>query len=181
VRGENGLDLATEYWYSQGDKNIDYRTGRAIRGGDAGAVDRLLHIIWKTTKKVGFGIKGRWVVAWYCDVRPLSTLGVVAVSNVESSPLLKSGSSRRLLSSSTRRALDVAASSSSSSPSSNSRSNAMDDDVNTAMVTAQGIGMFFRVTLKNPGTKVQSVKLTNALTNHGRFQSYRVLVDQTTC
>jgi hypothetical protein len=138
VRGENGLDLATEYWYSQGDKNIDYRTGRAIPGGNPRAVDALLHIIWKTTKKVGFGIKDRWVVAWYCDVRPLSTLGAVAVASVESSPLLAAGSTRRLLSSSSRRALAT---------SSNSRSNAMDGDVNTAMVTAQGIGMFYRVTL----------------------------------
>jgi hypothetical protein len=105
ARGENGLDLATEYWYSQGDKNIDYRTGRAIVGGNARAVDALLHIIWKTTKKVGFGIKDRWVVAWYCDVRPLSTLGAVAVASVESSPLLAAGSTRRLLSSSSRRAL----------------------------------------------------------------------------
>jgi hypothetical protein len=172
VRGENGLDLATEYWYSQGDKNINYRTGKPIPGGNPRAVDALLHIIWKTTKKVGFGIKDRWVVAWYCDVRPLSTLGEVAVTSVESSPLLQEGSARRLLSSSSRRALAT---------SSNSRSNAMDGDVNTAMVTAKGIGMFYRVTLKKTGTKVQSVKLTNAKTNPGRFQSYRVLVGETTC
>jgi hypothetical protein len=57
----------------------------------------------------------------------------------------------------------------------------MDGDVDTVMVTAQGIGMFYRVTLKNPGTKVQSVKLTNAKTNPSRFTSYRVLVDKTTC
>ena len=173
VRGEGGVDLATEYWYSQGDKNIDYRTGKPKPGGNPRAVDELLHIIWKTTKKVGFGIKERWVVAWYCDVRPLSTLGEVAVASVESSPLLTDGSARRRLSSSPRRAL--------AATTTNNRSNAMDGDVNTVMVTAQGVGMFYRVTLKKKGTKVQSVKITNALVNPGRFQSYRVLVDQTTC
>jgi len=173
VKGENGLDLATEYWYGQGDKSIDYATGRPKRGGNPRAVEALLHIIWKTTKKVGFGIKERWVVAWYCDVRPLSTLGEVAVASVESSPLLAVSSSRRLLASSSRRAL--------AATQTNSRSNAMDGDAKTAMVTAEGVGMFYRVTLAKAGTKVQSVKLTNALTNPTRFTSYRVLVDQTTC
>jgi len=172
VRGESGRDLATEYWYSQGDKNIDYRTGKTLPGGNPLAVNALLHIIWKTTKKVGFGIKDKWVVAWYCDVRPLSTLGVVPVKSVASSPLLVESTTRRLLSSSARRMLATA---------SNSRSNAMDGDVNTAMVTAQGIGMFYRITLEKAGTKVQSVAITNALVKPGRFTKYRVLVDQTTC
>lgn len=173
ARGENGMDLATQFWYNQGDKFIDYSTGKTRSGGNPRAVETLLHIIWKTTKKVGFGIKEGWVVAWYCDVRPLSTLAVLPVASVESSPLLEDGStSRRLLSSSSRRALAT---------SSNSRSNAMDGDVNTIFVTAKGIGMYYKMTLKNPGTKVQSVQITNALVNPDRFTSYRVLVDQTTC
>jgi hypothetical protein len=173
VRGENGLDLATEYWYSQGDKNINYRTGKPIPGGNPIAVNALLHIIWKTTKKVGFGIKDKWVVAWYCDVRPLSTLGEVAVTKVESSPLfVETRSAARRLLASSRRMLATA---------SNTRANAMDGDVNTVMVTAKGIGMFYKITLKQAGTKVQSVQITNAATNAGRFVSYRVRVDQTTC
>jgi hypothetical protein len=173
VRGENGLDLATEYWYSQGDKNINYRTGKPIPGGNPIAVNALLHIIWKTTKKVGFGIKDKWVVAWYCDVRPLSTLGEVAVTKVESSPLfVETRSAARRLLASSRRMLATA---------SNSRANAMDGDVNTVMVTAKGIGMFYKITLKKAGTKVQSVQITNAPTNPTRFVSYRVRVDQTTC
>jgi hypothetical protein len=27
-------------------------------------------MVWKKTKKVGFGIKGKWVFAWYCDAKP---------------------------------------------------------------------------------------------------------------
>ena len=126
----------------------------------------------KSTKKVGFGIKDRWVVAWYCDVKPLSTLGEVDVASIESSPLLPTITARRLLSSSPRRAL---------SSHSNTLSNAMDGDVNTIMVTKEGVGVFYRIVLKNPGTKVQSVKLTNAQDHPSRFQSYRVLVDHTTC
>jgi len=171
ARGENGLDLATEYWYREGDAAIDYLTGRPKPGGNPRAVEALLHIIWKSTKKVGFGIKERWVVAWYCDVRPLSTLGEAAVASVESSPLLQAGSTRRLLSSPARRALAT---------SGNRRANAMDGDPNTAMVTEPGFGMFFRITLKRP-TKVQAVHITNARVNPTRFQSYRVRVGRTTC
>jgi hypothetical protein len=57
----------------------------------------------------------------------------------------------------------------------------MDGDPSTVMVTAEGIGMFYEITLKKPGTKVQSVQIRNAATNEGRFVSYRVRVDQTTC
>jgi len=24
-------------------------------------------MMWKGTKKVGFGVRGRWVIAWYCN------------------------------------------------------------------------------------------------------------------
>jgi len=34
ARGENGKDLATEFWYTTGDKNIDYRTGKPVPGGN---------------------------------------------------------------------------------------------------------------------------------------------------
>ena len=175
VRGEDGADLATEYWYSQGDKNINWRTGKPNPGGNPIAVNALLHIIWKTTKKVGFGIKDKWVVAWYCDVRPLSTLGEVAVAEVASSPLYQEASAARRRLASSRGRLSTMRQLSTSS--SNSRANAMDGDVNTVMVTAKGIGMFYKITLKKAGTKVQSVQITNAPTNASRFASYRVRVD----
>ena len=38
-KGENGLDFATEYWYTQGEKNFDYSTGKVKTGGDKLAVD----------------------------------------------------------------------------------------------------------------------------------------------
>ena len=25
-------------------------------------------MVWKSTTKVAFGIKGKWVIAWYCDI-----------------------------------------------------------------------------------------------------------------
>ena len=173
VRGENHLDLATEYWYSQGDKAIDYSTGKPLPGADQSAVDKLLHIIWKSTKKVGFGIKDKWVVAWYCDVRPLSTLGEVQVASVATSPLLNEGGARRrLLRASSRRMLSTSTSSS---------ANALDGDLNTYIVTEKGVGMKYSITLAKSGTKVQSVKLTNARVKPERFQSYRVRVDRSTC
>jgi hypothetical protein len=89
----------------------------------------LLRIIWKTTKKVGFGIKDKWVVAWYCDVRPLSALGEVAVAEVASSPLFVEASAARRRLASTRRRLSSAT---------NSRANAMDGDKSTVMVTVPG-------------------------------------------
>lgn len=54
----------------------------------------------------------------------------------------------------------------------------MDGDPKTVMVTAQGVGMFYKITLKNPGTKVQSVQITNAETQPARFTKYRVRVDE---
>jgi len=174
AKGENGKDIATEFWYAQGDKNIDYTTGKPYANGDQKAVNQLLHIIWKSTKKVGFGIKDKWVVAWYCDVRPLSTLAEVEIASVSTSPLLNEGGARRrrLLRSSHRR-LDNEVTSTSS--------NALDGNVNTYIVTEQGFGMKFVLNLEKAGTKIQSVKLTNAMVKPERFDSYKVLVDKTTC
>jgi hypothetical protein len=97
----------------------------------------------------------------------------VAVAEVASSPLFVEASAARRRLASTRRRLSSAAN--------NSRANAMDGDKSTVMVTDPGFGMFYEITLKEPGTKVQSVQITNASTNEGRFVSYRVRVDQTTC
>lgn len=27
------------------------------------------NIIWGATTKVGFGVRGRWVIAWYCNAK----------------------------------------------------------------------------------------------------------------
>lgn len=88
AKGENGLDIATEYWYTRGESNMNPRTGTpVVPAGDPTTGNAYLHIIWKTTKKVGLGIKDKWVVAWYCDVAPLSNLVEAEVAKVESSPL----------------------------------------------------------------------------------------------
>jgi len=131
----------------------------------------LLHIIWKTTKKVGFGIKGKWVVAWYCDVAPLSSLGEVAVESVESSPAYVEGSSRRRLLASSHRMLAASVS---------RRSNALDGDTSTAFVTAKGFNVYFTMKLRKT-TKVQSVSITNAQTSPERFDRYRVRVGEKAC
>jgi hypothetical protein len=93
-------------------------------------------MIWKTTRKVAFGVRDKWVVAWYCDVRPLTALAKVAVTNVQSSPLLDlSSGSRRRLSSADHRLL--------SGTPTNSETNANDGDASTYMVTLKGVGMFW--------------------------------------
>lgn len=119
-------------------------------------------------------------MAWYCDVRPLSSLGRLEVASVEASPALQedAANARRLLRSTTRRRLAVPGCKASYA---NIESNAMDNDACTAYVTVAAVGAKYKVTLKQSNTKVQSVKLTNAKTNAERFTAYRVLVDSTVC
>jgi hypothetical protein len=57
--GKDGLDYATEDWYNKGNALIDYKTGKSVQNNSESKdlVDKLLHLIWKTTTKVAFGVK----------------------------------------------------------------------------------------------------------------------------
>lgn len=66
-------DHATNEWYANS-KHYSYETGKAKTGvkDQKDEVtkqysDTYTQLVWKTSKKVGFGIKGKFVVAWYCD------------------------------------------------------------------------------------------------------------------
>jgi hypothetical protein len=170
--------VATETWYSEGDAAIDYLTGRPkVRtAANQEKVDRLLYMIWKTTRKVAFGVSDKWVVAWYCDVRPLTALAKVGVEDVSSSPLLDlSGGSRRRLSSAGHRLLAAGPT--------NSASNANDGDSSSYMVTLQGVGMYWSGKVRNAPMQISQVKLRNAPApaDPSQFTLYRVLVDGVAC
>lgn len=169
--GQDGLDFATEYWYTQGSAQINFATNQPRLGALQRDVNDLLYIIWRQTTKVSFGIKDQYVTAWYCDVTPLSSLGKVEVASIESSPLLNLSSGRRLLSS--HRML--------SSHNENLASNAMDGNKQTYMVTVRGLGMKWTANLKKENMKVQSVRITNANSNTSRFTKYRVSIGSTAC
>lgn len=65
-------DYATEGWYKNSE-SYDYVTSKPklVKGKEDEATkiksDTYTQLIWKTSTKVGFGIKGKFVVAWYCD------------------------------------------------------------------------------------------------------------------
>lgn len=63
---------ATDNWYHSGEPYYDYATGQPKTAATAEQkVDALkfTRMMWKATKKVAFGIKGKHVVAWYCDAK----------------------------------------------------------------------------------------------------------------
>jgi hypothetical protein len=65
-------DHATEGWYKNSE-SYDYVTSKPKLVHDKEdeptkiKSDTYTQLIWKTSTKVGFGIKGKFVVAWYCD------------------------------------------------------------------------------------------------------------------
>jgi hypothetical protein len=60
-------DEASIAWYSNW-KNYNFASGRANSNADKPSAYRFTQIVWKGAngKKVGFGVKGTKVVAWYC-------------------------------------------------------------------------------------------------------------------
>jgi len=171
-------NVAIETWYTDGDAAIDYATGKPkVRtAANNEKVDRLLYMIWKTTRKVAFGVRDKWVVSWYCDVRPLTALAKVGVENVQSSPLLDlTAGSRRRLSSAGHRLLAAG--------STNVASNANDGDNTSYMQTLSGVGMFWSGEVRNPPMQISAVKLRNAPApaDPAQFTLYRVLIDGVTC
>lgn len=66
-------DDATEGWYSS-KKNYAFDLGTykvtdpVLTDAQKLDVDEFTRMVWKETTKVSFGIKGRFVAAWYCSV-----------------------------------------------------------------------------------------------------------------
>ena len=67
-------DAASAAWYAGG-KWYDESTGRSKDPSNASkTLDafKFTKMVWKKTTRVGFGVKGKWVVAWYCESQPTS-------------------------------------------------------------------------------------------------------------
>lgn len=62
-------NLASEDWYKNGRDKYNFATGAARSPADQPAANKFTEMLWKSSKTVGFGVKGKWVVAWYCDSR----------------------------------------------------------------------------------------------------------------
>lgn len=58
-------NIATDAWYKNEDQ-YDYKTGKVKKGKDEAKMKEYTQLMWKKSEKVGFGIKGKFVVAWYC-------------------------------------------------------------------------------------------------------------------
>jgi len=64
-------NVATTAWYA-GQQWYDYDKGTARDPGNAARVqlsNAFANVVWASTTKVGFGVRGRWVVAWYCETK----------------------------------------------------------------------------------------------------------------
>jgi len=62
-------DDATDWWFD-GFKEYDFSTGAPKAPKDAAKKqrsDEYTRLVWKASTKVGFGINGRFVVAWFCE------------------------------------------------------------------------------------------------------------------
>lgn len=58
-------------WYA-GESEYDSTAGKQVAGGASTGLLKMLaftQMVWKNTSKVGFGVKGDTVIAWYCDVK----------------------------------------------------------------------------------------------------------------
>lgn len=67
-------DAASEGWYA-GNKYYDESTGRSTDPTNASKTAeafKFTKMVWRKTTRVGFGVKGKWVVAWYCESQPAS-------------------------------------------------------------------------------------------------------------
>jgi len=40
------------------------------------------NVVWSSTTRVGFGIKGKWVVAWYCETKATPMDSVASLNNI---------------------------------------------------------------------------------------------------
>jgi hypothetical protein len=78
-------DAASKAWYG-GSANYNENTGESTQpGNDQATLEAFMFtkMVWKKTKRVGFGVRGKWVIAWYCESQPASNSpGPVFVRNV---------------------------------------------------------------------------------------------------
>lgn len=75
--------LATKTWYDTGSVTTayDYAAGAPMAGKKA-AADPFMRMIWKKTTLVGFGMKDKVVVAWYCTAPAAVTDKAAAIKNI---------------------------------------------------------------------------------------------------
>lgn len=62
-------NVATTKWY-EGESSYNYDTGEPTDDKDETKKKskKFMNMLWKSSKKVGFGIKGKFVLAYYCTV-----------------------------------------------------------------------------------------------------------------
>jgi len=67
-------DAATDSWYA-GMKHFNFETGESRAPNDTDMNNQFLafsRMMWRKSTKVGFGIRGSYVMAWYCN-EPMKT------------------------------------------------------------------------------------------------------------
>ena len=65
-------NAASTFWYA-GETEYDYTKGEPKKKTDKNKKaysDNFTKMVWKATTKVGFGVKGKYVIAWYCEATP---------------------------------------------------------------------------------------------------------------
>jgi hypothetical protein len=44
--------------------------------------NQFANLVWKSTTRVGFGVKGKWVVAWYCQTKATPGDSLASKNNI---------------------------------------------------------------------------------------------------
>ena len=88
-------DAATDAWY-KGNKMYNYKEGKAKAPTKDNKepkkdVDMFARVVWKATTKVGFGVKGKYVVAWYCEDQGATGDEAAYKKNIEESCIQANG------------------------------------------------------------------------------------------
>jgi hypothetical protein len=104
-------NAASERWY-KGESDYSYEKGTAKEATDvakSAAARDFAQMVWKSTTKVGFGVKGKWVIAWYCEAAASTGSPTESVANVGEKCIDSDGvntcyADRALLAHNTRRA-----------------------------------------------------------------------------
>lgn len=76
--------IAVDTWYD-GQQWYDYATGKPRDLLDVTKVklsNQFANVVWAATTKVGFGVKGKWVVAWYCDAKATPAETSASLQNI---------------------------------------------------------------------------------------------------
>jgi hypothetical protein len=63
-------EASTSWFAGKSEYNPD--SGKQVAGGASAGLLKMLaftQMVWKNTSKVGFGVKGDTVIAWYCDAK----------------------------------------------------------------------------------------------------------------